>query len=313
MQGPEVFGMKRRVRSEAERNATKMMIITGVLTLAVLIFIPIWNSYYLWKDPIYAYFNEYWIPKGVMVCCLALWILGLLTINMFFVRVPFESVTESSILSLATIFLTMIGVVLTLYAQPLEKQASYTYMELWGNCQFGASTRPLYAVYQQLAVLRQDPVCAKMRSVEQCLSFKDYPYLKEAEVLKAMESEYQCSGFCYNPDPPVNTTFTPYPPTLFSRSNYKVSCEGAAARHVRFSVSSSASAFMHEGVFLILVSVAVGLLKLIGQCRSQAEAPVVSQERMFYVEEADVPNKRVIFQQDPRLERRPAYGSLGSL
>mmetsp|Transcript_26090 Transcript_26090/g.45413 ORF Transcript_26090/g.45413 Transcript_26090/m.45413 type:complete len:307 (-) Transcript_26090:81-1001(-) len=306
MKDPEVFG-KRRKRSEAERNATKMMIITGCLTLAVLIFIPMWNSRYLWKDPVYTYFSGWWIPRGVFVCCLSIWIIGFLTINTFFVRVPFEAVTESAILSLATIFLTLIGVVLTLYAQPLEKQASEAYMELWSNCQFGVRTRPLYAVYQQLYVLRQDPDCLAKTSVEQCVSFKDYPYLKEAELLKAMEGKLQCSGFCYSPVD-ANSTFVPYPPTLFSKDNYKVSCEGAAARHVRFFVSASASAFMHEGVFLILVAVAVGLLKLVSQCRSPPQAPG-TQERTIYAD--DIPDKRVIYQEDPRLfERRSAYGAL---
>lgn len=304
----EVYPGKPRKRSEAERNATKMLITTSVLTLALLVFIPMWNSYYLWKDPIYTYFGGTWIPRGVFVNCTLVWVIGLVTVNIFFIRIPFEGISEGAVLSLAAVFLTLIGVVLTLYANPLQRQASTAYMELWGNCQYGAQSRPLMAVSQQLQILRAIPGCANQTSIEQCISFKDYPYLDEVAVLKAMENLLSCSGFCYTPPTPVNTTFIPYPPTLFSQNNYQVSCEGAAARHIRFFVASSATSFMQEGVFLILVSVAVGLLKLISYCRGSSQE---AGERVFYADDPSITEKRVIYGEEARVpERSFAYGAL---
>lgn len=261
-----------RKRSQAEKMASRMTITICCLFLATLVFIPMWNCYALWNDKVYTYFAGDWVPKYLFVVCAGLWVFGFVLFNIFFVRVPPGQLSEQKLISVASIFLTLLGVVLTLYSEPLYKQSVAAYEMLWDNCEFAPYTRPLYAVHKQLSVMRNQSSCRDLQSVERCASFQNYPYMLEANVLKSMENTLQCSGFCYKPPEAANTTFLSYPPTLFSKDNYQASCEGAAARHIKFFVAASSTLFAQEGICLLVTVVVVGLMKLVPMCRSAKEA-----------------------------------------
>ena len=57
-----------------------------------------------------------------------------------------------------------------------------------------------------------------------------------------------------------------YPPTLFSDANYKASCEGMAARDMRNFAGDIGFQTFYQGIYLVLIAIATGFLKLIGFC-----------------------------------------------
>merc|ERR1719401_1641036 len=83
-----------------------------------------------------------------------------------------------------------------------------------------------------------------------------------------MERTHRCSGFCVPLSP---TQFggadpSPYPPTLFSLDNYKVSCDGSLDRTLTHYLEDVSLQFYAEGVYLLTVAIVVGFLRLLGLC-----------------------------------------------
>lgn len=58
-----------------------------------------------------------------------------------------------------------------------------------------------------------------------------------------------------------------YPPTLFSNANYKSSCEGMAARDMKNFVGDIGHQSFAQGLYLLLIAIATGFLKLVTHCR----------------------------------------------
>lgn len=58
-----------------------------------------------------------------------------------------------------------------------------------------------------------------------------------------------------------------YPPTLFTNANFKTTCEGAAARQIRFSAIETGNLMYMQGAALLIVSVLLGFLKIATICR----------------------------------------------
>jgi hypothetical protein len=57
-----------------------------------------------------------------------------------------------------------------------------------------------------------------------------------------------------------------YPPTLFSDANFKASCEGMAARDMQNFAGDIGRQTFFQGIYLILIAVCTGFLKLMGFC-----------------------------------------------
>lgn len=57
-----------------------------------------------------------------------------------------------------------------------------------------------------------------------------------------------------------------YPPTLFTQANYKTTCEGAAARELRFSAGETANLMYLEGTSLLIFSLIVAIFQLCSLC-----------------------------------------------
>jgi hypothetical protein len=62
-----------------------------------------------------------------------------------------------------------------------------------------------------------------------------------------------------------------YPPTLFTNANFKTTCEGAAARELRFTALEAAYLMYLEGALLLVTSIIAGFLKLCTMCRTGEE------------------------------------------
>lgn len=57
-----------------------------------------------------------------------------------------------------------------------------------------------------------------------------------------------------------------YPPTLFSEMNFQASCEGVAARDMKNFAGDIAQQTFMQGIYLVLIAVFAGFLKLINFC-----------------------------------------------
>lgn len=57
-----------------------------------------------------------------------------------------------------------------------------------------------------------------------------------------------------------------YPPTLFSDANYRASCESMASRDMRYFAGDIGRQTFLQGMYLVLIAVVTGFLKLLGQC-----------------------------------------------
>merc|ERR1719487_1149447 len=101
-----------------------------------------------------------------------------------------------------------------------------------------------------------------------------------------MESEFRCSGFCYRTtaialsakknatlakNQPKNTT-SKYPPTLFSDANHLATCEGMAARDMKNFAGDVGFQTFYQGIYLVLISIATGFLKIMGFCARDKRA-----------------------------------------
>merc|ERR1719240_136864 len=64
------------------------------------------------------------------------------------------------------------------------------------NCETGERSRDLYVTSQALQEIRQSEDCRDLYSVEQCVGFQNTQYTR---VLKSMEKDFRCAGYCYTP------------------------------------------------------------------------------------------------------------------
>lgn len=66
--------------------------------------------------------------------------------------------------------------------------------------------------------------------------------------------------------PPAGVSLGEYPPTLFTDANYQTSCDGMAARVLRYEAMEAADMFYHEGVALVFCAIATMMLQVVSMC-----------------------------------------------
>jgi len=364
-------------------NAENVFIGTGMLLLTMLCVIPIWNSAALLHDHNYIFWAGRAFPLWLITLCVSIIALYVVTIVAFFSYSRPSVRTEQTIMMIANIFITMLGLVLMLISLPLSRQSVDSYNNLIYRCDYSEQTHRTYEYSQVLQNIRRLPDCANKFSVEDCEGYEPAP--PYTTYLKDMETNFRCSGFCYKPPPLVAplsrqsvganasapaaeaaapadanatapaaeakaaegaeatapvaeakapagdkakaadadattpapaaaadaTTPAPpagtllqqtiptarrlarhlhgensvtqrevsldqqrlfhqepelYPPTLFSDANYQASCEGMAARDMRNFAGDIAFQTFYQGIYLVLIAIATGFLKLIGFC-----------------------------------------------
>lgn len=340
---------------------------TGVLLLSMLSVVPIWNSISLLSDDNYVFWAGQSVPIWLVFSCVGLIILYIFTITTFFAFARPSVQTEQTVMMIANIFVTMLGLILMLVSLPLSRQSIDTYNNLMHRCDSSDQTHRMFEYSQVLHHIRQDPACLKQFSVETCEGYGEVaPY---TELLKSLEKNFRCSGFCYRPptstssasramnasapatpspmlhapvtsmpaapaapavasaEPTVAPLSFPeasegdshiqslaslmrgervnvmdadheehvdqvtqltllqvsssgrssqpkvssqpilaYPPTLFSDANYQASCEGMAARDMRNFAGDVGFQTFYQGIYLVLIAIATGFLKLVGFC-----------------------------------------------
>mmetsp|Transcript_29871 Transcript_29871/g.95229 ORF Transcript_29871/g.95229 Transcript_29871/m.95229 type:complete len:367 (-) Transcript_29871:41-1141(-) len=290
---------------------------TGILLLAMLCVVPIWNAVALMQDNNYVFWVGTSVPTWMVCLCAGIVALYVVTIFVFFSTARPQVQTEQTIMMIANIFITLLGLVLMLLSLPLSRQSVDTYNNLMHRCDYSEQTHRMYEYSQVLHNIRRLPECASKYSVEECQGYEDAP--PYTNFLKSMESDFRCSGFCYRPpgavmgaafgrtapaaaqagmpsslihkgrrrhqdhvmplalpsidgrglaaQPPTAVQQTvQYPPTLFSDANYQASCEGMAARDMKNFAGDVGFQTFYQGIYLVLIAVATGFLKLIGFC-----------------------------------------------
>lgn len=170
---------------------------TGVILLAMLCIVPVWNALALLQDINYVFWQGRSVPTWMVSLCVGIIVLYVLTIFSFFSYARPQVQTEQTIMMIANIFITLLGLVLMLLSLPLSQQSIDTYNNLMHRCDYSEQTHRMYEYSQVLHNIRRTPICATKYSVEECAGYEDAP--PYTTFLKAMEADFRCSGFCYRP------------------------------------------------------------------------------------------------------------------
>jgi len=262
----------------------------GCTLLTLLAIVPIWNAMTLLQDSNYVFWAGRAIPQWIIVICVSIVFLYAGTVQFFFTRAHAAAHVEQTIMIIASIYITLFGLFLLVVSIPLTHQAELTYTNLLHRCDGSAQTQRLFEYSQVLQNMRATPACANKYSIEECNGYEEAaPY---TSFLKGMENSFRCAGFCYSPPAPAFTqprllsvkqqvrhealateasrattaSASTHPPTLFSDLNFKASCEGMAARDMKNFAGDIGNQTFFQGIYLLLVAVATGLLKLMGMC-----------------------------------------------
>lgn len=234
-----------------------------------------------WLGGITHFFDLMWFSNNpaatVLSVALTAVVMYVLALNYFFARAkPEARGSVTSLFIIWGIFVLLMGCAFMLLSIPISTEADKAYNELMQKCETGPRTRDLFVTSQALQNLRQTPGCTSQYSVEQCVGFQSTTYTK---VLKSMESDFKCAGFCYNPAllvglGGVQPSYNPVqpqepveiPPTLFTPANYQASCDGMAARNMQHFVGAVGGQVFHHGIFLVTVAIILGLFQMLTLC-----------------------------------------------
>eukprot|EP00747_Dinoflagellata_sp_TGD_P182361 gnl/TRDRNA2_/TRDRNA2_36586_c0_seq1.p1 gnl/TRDRNA2_/TRDRNA2_36586_c0~~gnl/TRDRNA2_/TRDRNA2_36586_c0_seq1.p1 ORF type:complete len:440 (-),score=53.88 gnl/TRDRNA2_/TRDRNA2_36586_c0_seq1:39-1358(-) len=228
----------------------------GSFVLALLMIGPLCNSIILLDDKVFKYFLGHGLPVGIFVSMLCILLSYVATLSLFFKFAKEEKRSEQSLLFIASVFVTLVGVACMLLSMYPHREVTSLQADIWENCKGSPRTYALYREYHLLSQMRARPSCHKMQSVEQCEGYVANP---EATALKAMELGYHCSGFCvFDADFDGDLA-----PALFSKERYQGSCDGATARTVGNFFCEVLTQIFFTGGALVAFSVVIGLVKAI--------------------------------------------------
>eukprot|EP00747_Dinoflagellata_sp_TGD_P162110 gnl/TRDRNA2_/TRDRNA2_179338_c0_seq1.p1 gnl/TRDRNA2_/TRDRNA2_179338_c0~~gnl/TRDRNA2_/TRDRNA2_179338_c0_seq1.p1 ORF type:complete len:551 (+),score=57.66 gnl/TRDRNA2_/TRDRNA2_179338_c0_seq1:81-1655(+) len=295
--------------------------IIGMFVLLMLILNPVWNALALLQDEMYVYVQGKTTPFLMIGSCAFVYVAYALILIFFFRYGRRETQTEKTLLIICNLLITLLGVVLLVLSVPPRMDAGEARRDILKHCASSDATRDLYTKYVELASLRGDDKCIHRSSVEDCDGFNS---TREADVLKYMEMNLHCSGFCSSArgyDSNVTqakmmagtttTTVAPillqrgkaiqlpshlpnasaknvpgdltdsdaitYPPTLFTKRNFRSSCEGMAARHFDNFVEEVSQMVFWEGICLVSVALGMAFLGVLGLCvKTMRVAPPLS-------------------------------------
>lgn len=256
----------------SEKQVRKMILLClGTLVMFNLLFIPTWNCVGLLRDPVLMYMIGSTTATWFLFCCILLLLICYVTLQMFLNGTKKEQRSEQSLIMISCIFLSTLGIMLILFGGPLQKDALIASREFFYNCRLGHRTSELFIAQEKLQSLRAVPSCAKLTSVMECEHFDTFSQMPEAQVLNAMESQYQCSGICEG----VNAKDEQiYPPTLFSQADNKVSCDAMAARRIRNFAAEVSWQTVTQGIGLLVAAIFISFAQLIGFCAGSSKSEV---------------------------------------
>jgi len=273
------------------------MILLTIFLLLVWKLVPVvyiggLQAAFAWLGGVFHIVDVMWFSSNaaatILAACLAAVVLYMLSLNYFFSRARPEVRRDySSMFTIWAVFVLLLGAALMLLSVPITSDADEAYNELLSTCETGSRTRDLFVTSQALQSLRQTPGCSELRSVERCLGFQTTVY---SQVLKSMEAEFKCAGFCYNPagitpydatSQPVATNYTSYPPTLFTTANFEASCDGMAARNMKHFVGAIGTEVFHQGAICVLAAFFLAAIQIVSLCTGPREKAVAFEPRSY--------------------------------
>lgn len=171
-------------------------LILGLSVLIMLWALPVWDAAAMLRDAN----TSYWLGSSALRWFIAVSALSLVafyaateaTIGRWR-HVPRTPQSLQSLSVMATLFVTVVGLLLILFAMPLQARSYKIYSDLTYECSYGSKTMRTSNAYKGLLALRTSAGCAGRFSVAQCEGFAMTP---EARYLRDMEERFHCSGFC---------------------------------------------------------------------------------------------------------------------
>mmetsp|Transcript_59322 Transcript_59322/g.117556 ORF Transcript_59322/g.117556 Transcript_59322/m.117556 type:complete len:412 (+) Transcript_59322:79-1314(+) len=174
----------------------RTFMVTGLVLLAMLCFLPVWDSIEMLNNLNY----KFWAPKSVPLMVITVSFLILVffafTTEAFFQRWRNEIHTAQSLVVMSSLFIMLFGLVLVFVSLPLTQKAIERHNEIVYECGRSEGTRDLRLHYLSLLDLRKNAACAAEYSVENCRGYEAKG--QYTPYLKGMEETFRCSGFCYS-------------------------------------------------------------------------------------------------------------------
>jgi len=191
------FGPSLKEEQQKYVYPRNMFLGTGILLLMMICLVPAWNAFALMSHFNYGFWVGLWLPTWMLVLCLGILILYAIIVVVVFHKAKPQPQTEQTMMVVANIFVSLLGMVLMLMSMPLSRQAVDTYSNLMYRCGHGIQTQRLYEYSQVLHNIRSTPGCAMKYTVEECPGYEEVP--PYTTFLKEMEGTFRCSGFCHHP------------------------------------------------------------------------------------------------------------------
>eukprot|EP00930_Biecheleria_cincta_P103420 TRINITY_DN9538_c0_g1_i2.p1 TRINITY_DN9538_c0_g1~~TRINITY_DN9538_c0_g1_i2.p1 ORF type:complete len:304 (+),score=40.07 TRINITY_DN9538_c0_g1_i2:98-1009(+) len=274
---------------------------TGVALMVMLSAIPVYNAVLLMQDANFTFWKGRFVPGLIFGLCVSVIISYAAVMMTLFERAPPDEQNYRTLLSIAQLFVAILGLVLVIMSYALSMQADTAYVDLMYGCPGQTTKLPagidrdpwmqrlakpwslagsaktseqayrLFEYSEVLHTIRATPACANQTSVEHCPGYKRAP--PYTTFLKAMESDFKCSGFCFKPLTTAQhdaTSDRGAPPTLFTKSAHVATCEHILARDMQnFAGDMSVQAF-YQGISLLAIAIAMAGTRLVGVRIGQA-------------------------------------------
>lgn len=257
---------------------TKAMFRTsGMLVLLAVCGLPAWDAWSLLTDFNYIYWASPTCPR-LMLAAIALTFIAFLAMTeVVFSQTQQDQQQIQTLVMAISAILTLLGLVFIVLSNPIAGASGQANRTLVYHCMTNPDTQALRQHYDTLFHLRAAPSCAVKYSIEECDGFKAME--PHTSYLKASETNFRCSGVCMsatdglgqeasisnNASSAGGAIAMKFPPTLFSDANFKVSCDGAAARQLVYFARDIANQSLFAGIGLIVMSIVLGLCGFTGE------------------------------------------------
>jgi len=277
----------------------------GFVTLCALMFVPIWNAVALLNSANYVFWFGRYTPLVIITVLVCIVFLYIVVMSLYAQHArdskphTGHSVrNEQTIFLVGTIFATLLGFCMMMLAMPLVRDTTRLGNELSYRCSVDGEARQLFEYSYVLHNIRAHPLCANKVSVEHCRGYDDAP--PYTDFLKTIESDYSCTGFCHQVQPSIyletderttilsNKTKRSAPAgllqvdegaateealagpgtrkALFSTTQFRASCDSMLAQDLRHFAGDIGLQMFYQGLFLVVVAVLAGFLKLLTFC-----------------------------------------------
>lgn len=181
--GPQAFSEK------------ELVLGAGLIFLLIMCVGPIWSALGLLRSDNYVMWSGEGVPYALITALMMLIILYVLTVGAFFAYARPTARAGQAVWTIASLFITLLGLIEILVSFPLSSSSLTAYDNLMNRCDVSEQTHRLFEYSQVLHNIRRQPSCIGEHSVETCPGYQEAaPY---TSLLKAMEENFQCSGFCY--------------------------------------------------------------------------------------------------------------------